>query len=79
MIDPSAIRRRRVAAWRKIMEKNGNTVVPGDEVTSTKSAGKTAGVNKGVVRPETSDGRVKVAWGDGTESWERPEDLNKSR
>lgn len=62
------------------MEKNGNTVVPGDEVTSTKSAGKTAGAaTTGTVRPDTSDGRVKVAWSDGTESWERPEDLNKSR
>lgn len=61
----------------KTMEKNGNTFVPGDKVR-TVSAGKTAS-SRGVgeVRPESSEGRVKVAWEDGTESWEKPEDLNR--
>lgn len=59
------------------MEKNGNTFVPGDRVRTT-STGKTAS-SRGVgeIKPESSDGRMKVAWEDGTESWERPEDLNR--
>lgn len=59
------------------MEKNGNTFVPGDKVRAV-STGKTAS-SRGVgeVRPESSEGRVKVAWEDGTESWEKPEDLNR--
>jgi hypothetical protein len=59
------------------MEKNGNTFVPGDTVRSANTKGKTASQSTGTVRPETSEGRLKVAWQDGTESWEKPEDLNR--
>lgn len=64
------------------MEKNGNTFVPGDAVTMTRgpfdSGGKIAAQRgTGKVQPETSDGRMKVAWQDGTESWEKPEDLSR--
>lgn len=64
------------------MEKNGNTFVPGDKVTTNVGAfgsnGKIAAQRgTGRVQPESSDGRMKVAWEDGTESWEKPEDLNR--
>lgn len=64
------------------MEKNGNTFVPGDKVTTNVGAfgsnGKIAAQRgTGRVQPESSDGRMKVAWEDGTETWEKPEDLNR--
>ena len=64
------------------MEKNGNTFVPGDKVVIPVGAfdanGKIAASRgKGEVKPETADGRLKVAWQDGTETWEKPEDLNR--
>ena len=63
------------------MEKNGNTFVPGDSVSQTQRAGngKQASVatREGRVQSAASGDRVKVAWSDGTESWELPEDLNR--
>jgi len=65
-----------------IMEKNGNTFVPGDKVTTNPGPADTNGKiaaqrGTGQVRPESSGGRLKVAWEDGTETWENPEDLNR--
>jgi hypothetical protein len=62
------------------MEKNGNTFVPGDKVTLARNdltTKRAAHRGVGRVQPESSDGRMKIAWEDGSESWEKPEDLNR--
>lgn len=59
------------------MEKNGNTFTPGEKVASTQTTGKVASTRTGTVQPESSEGRMKVSWDDGTTSWEDPGTLKK--
>lgn len=58
-----------------MMEKNGNTFVPGDRVHVLRG-GKTASKDSGTV-VSAVEGRLKVSWDDGTETYERPENLVK--
>jgi len=64
-----------------MMEKNGNTFVPGETVVLARGdrrAKYAAYRIKGVVMPEVSEDKVKVAWSDGSLSWESPEDLDRA-
>lgn len=61
-----------------LMEKNGNTFVPGDTVTSSKGDKTASARGAGKIKDSVSeDGRMKVAWQDGTETFEKPDDLNR--
>lgn len=59
------------------MEKNGNTFVPGDRVSTHEPGQKISQRRIGQVCPESHDGKVKIAWSDGTSSWESPDELTE--
>ena len=63
------------------MNKHGNTLFPEDRVTKYPDGNdKTASAKHGVVKDIDSSGAdimVKVAWDDGTETFEDPSKLNK--
>ena len=63
------------------MNKHGNTFFPGDPVVGSPAGNnKTASARRGKVMDVIDDHgtmRAKVAWDDGTESFEDPETLSK--
>ena len=59
------------------MFKHANTFFPGDKVAEIKPDGtKVAGHQSGEVKG-SHDGKLKVQWGSGVESFHRPDELQK--